>query len=111
MYGIDLSASQRMNSLLDDIEQNFRIILTTRKGDKIGDPEFGCAGWSQLDRSMPEIAGIVADVVKALNRDEPRAKVQSVTPDFSLAASGQARLSIRYRIIGTGQIVDTSIAF
>lgn len=110
MYGLGLDGTGRVQTLLEDIRQNYAIILTTRKGEKIGDPEFGCAVWDKLDRPMPQVPSMVADVVRALNRDEPRAVVQSVKPDFGNAGgdsgAGKVTLYIRYRIIATGEEQD-----
>ena len=46
MYALRINDSsseiERIDNLIEDIEQSIEVILTTPKGAKIWEPEFGC---------------------------------------------------------------------
>lgn len=64
----------------DDIAQCIAIILQTPKGTDPLRPEFGCNIIDYIDQPINEArAGIVAEVISALNTWETRIEIDSVT--------------------------------
>lgn len=64
---------------LEDIEQCFKIILTTHKGSVPHRPLFGCDAWLWLDKpSNVAIPNIVREAVESLEMWEPRAEILGV---------------------------------
>jgi len=107
MYALDLSrapaAGARLPDLLADIRQSLAVIVGTPPGAKIHDPEFGCSLWDAVDRPMGAVPAVVAAVVHAVRRDEPRVSVERVEPDFARAAEGRVDLVLHYRVLATGE--------
>ncbi len=78
---IDPSSSEirRINNLIEDIEQSIEVILTTPKGAKIWEPEFGCDLLSYIDRIAPNvIPRLIAEVWEAIERWEDRVRLLNV---------------------------------
>lgn len=108
-YALTLDRQGRAPDLAADLAQSIGVIVTTPKGTKIHDPEFGADLWGALDRPMGQVPSVVAEVVRALRRDEPRVAVESVEPDFTAAAQGHITLLIRYRIVASGDAAQTTV--
>ena len=107
MYAISLDKNDRCESLVEDIFQSIRIILLSRKGEKIHDPDFGCGAWDELDRPHTRAPYIVKEVHKALRKYEPRIKVLSVEPQMS--DIGQLEIKISFEVKDTGEIYNINI--
>jgi len=70
---------EKIESLEEDIAQSIEIILTTPKGSKIFEPEFGSELYKFIDNVSPAvIPRIIAEVWKALQRWEPRIRLINV---------------------------------
>ena len=69
-----------------EILQNVRTILATRKGSVPLDRDFGIS-WNNVDQSLPAAKMLMrSEVIDAIERYEPRAKVTSV--DFAEDVEG-----------------------
>ena len=85
-------------NLLEDINQSIEVILFTRKGEKIFEPEFGCGIWELLDREIEQIPVLIASIYDALNRWEKRIKVDKVNIKSFDPALGQVSIEIYYTV-------------
>ena len=73
------SEIERIDSLIEDIEQSIEVILTTPKGAKIWEPEFGCELMSYIDKIAPNVLPrLIADIWDAIERWEDRVKLLNV---------------------------------
>ena len=84
----------------DDISQSLRIILSTRPGERLMQPDFGCELSQFLFEEIRQgvitsITGVVSD---ALLYHEPRIKVNRIHVDDSQAAVGLLLINIDYTI-------------
>jgi phage baseplate assembly protein W len=78
----------------EDLEQAIRLILGTAPGERPMRPEFGCGVHERVFDSIdPSMLGSLAqDVRIALDRWEPRIRVQAI--DFDLDGADEGRLGI-----------------
>lgn len=80
-----ISESNMRNFKLYDIELVKRDLLNhfyTRRGERIGRPEFGCIIWDYLmDTMTPGIVGIIRDDAKRICESDPRLVLNSVSVD------------------------------
>lgn len=82
-------------SELEEIAQNVRTILTTRKGEVFLDRNFGITP-ELLDKPIPAVRAILtAKIVEAVNTFEPRARVTDV---FYGGKTADGELEITARI-------------
>ena len=66
---------------LNEILQNVRIIVTTRKGSVPLDRDFGVS-WQMVDQPTPRArAELTAEIFQAVSKYEPRARVTRVEFD------------------------------
>lgn len=87
----------------EDIEQSIRIILSTRIGERIMQPEFGCEIHKFIFASIQEdeLAEIRRCVTEALRRWEPRVINVEVTTDTSALSNGKLILNLSYVVRST----------
>lgn len=84
---------------LDDINQCIKVILATPKGSRAHEPLFGCDVWQFLDQPLTEaLPRIVNAVIEAVEEWEPRAKLVSVVPVTTEAASGKITLQLEWKL-------------
>ena len=94
------TAGVEMVSDVQDIEQSLQILLSTRPGERILQPDYGCS----LDRLMFEpmdtsLKSYVEDVVKtAILYHEPRIDPSKVTIDTSNETEGWLNVIVEYTI-------------
>jgi phage baseplate assembly protein W len=83
----------------DDIREAIRIILTTRVGERIGNPHFGSELFMFMFESInyTELKELEYEVVEALNRWEPRIRDLQVTAQSDPSNKGRVNVSIQYR--------------
>lgn len=84
----------------EDIAQAIRIILSTRPGERIMQPEFGCDLYQYVFGNIQkdEIIQIQQCVQEALRKWEPRIIETEVHVDTSRLSAGVLLLEIRYRV-------------
>ena len=109
MYALRINDSsseiERIESLIEDIEQSIEVILTTPKGAKIWEPEFGCDLINYLDKIAPNvIPRITAEVWDAIERWEDRVRLLNVDIE-SIDQGGNYRviLKLEYEIKELGK--------
>lgn len=93
------------NNQLNSILQNIKIILMTVKGSDIHRPEFGSDLYLFLDQPLTAIARgkIMAEIVEAVERWEPRVKVKNISLNKSYE---RLFVSLEIEIKDTGEIVE-----
>ncbi len=86
-----------------DIEQAIRIILGTIPGERVMRPEFGCRVHELVFAPMNSATYSLAAyyVERALDRWEPRIRVQEVSPVPDSARDGVLLLEIKYEVRDT----------
>lgn len=87
----------------EDIEQSIRIILSTRLGERVMQPEFGCEIHKFVFANImdDEIAEIRRCVIEAMRRWEPRIINVEVVPDISELSEGRLILRLHYIVRST----------
>lgn len=76
-----------------EILQNVRTIISTRKGSVPLDREFGIS-WAMVDKPLPVARSqMQAQVIEAIEKYEPRAKVQSVEFNNDVEGSAEGLLN------------------
>lgn len=89
MSGINFSP----HSVAEEVIQNVRCILATRKGSVPFDRAFGVS-WDMLDKPLPVAkAMMIAAVVEAIQEHEPRAEVRGVKFEANSEAAMEGRLN------------------
>ena len=77
-FSIPAGISFAPRTELEEILQNARTIISTRKGTVPNDREFGLS-WDVIDRPINQArAAFSAEVIRQLGRYEPRARVISI---------------------------------
>ena len=97
---IDAGGGIALVSREREIEESIRIILGTIPGERPMRPEFGCAIWERVFGSADgtTAAAIVADVRAALERWEPRIRVNDVLISIDDTDHALIYIDIRYSV-------------
>ena len=61
------------------IAENIKRILTTRPGERVGEPDFGSHVLDYLFLPQMKIKDLIAENITSINRQEPRVTVNSCT--------------------------------
>jgi len=61
------------------IAENIKRILTTRKGERVGEPDFGSNVMSYLFMPQMYCSDLIAEIISSINSQEPRVTVNSCT--------------------------------
>lgn len=86
-----------------DIEQSLRILFSTHPGERVMQPEYGCALQRYVFSAMDEhaLANIIDAISHAVLFFEPRIRLLQVTPDLQQLYDGVLLLQLSYQIRGT----------
>ncbi len=92
-----------LSSAEEDIREAIRIILSTRKGERIMRPEFGCGIQEMVFEPLNETSrGLIRyQVEEALTRWEPRIERIKVQVDFDQNEPGRVLVKIEYTVRST----------
>ena len=92
------TGSVEMVSDVDDIIQSMKIILTTRKGERITNPYFGCAMHDYLFHSIDDLTkNMIIDAIQmALIEYEPRIIIDNVDVDYSEQLEGIINIELSF---------------
>jgi len=95
---VNALGSIELVSALEDIEQSIMIILSTRVGERLMRPEFGCRAHDLIfePRDAVFIGKMREYVTEALTFWEPRIELLDVRPEFDPGADGAVYVSIDY---------------
>ena len=87
----------------DEIVAAMRMILGTAPGERVMRPEFGCAIWDLLFEPINSVTlgRMEAAVEEALNRWEPRIRVEVVRPIPDSSGSAEVKIEIQYTVRAT----------
>ena len=90
----------RMSSDEENIEDSIRIILSTRIGERVMAPEFGCRIWEHSFENIEAAAlrEMETEAEQALNRWEPRITEIKAKASGEKAQEGMLLLRITYRL-------------
>lgn len=61
------------------IGENIKRILTTRPGERVGEPDFGSHALDYIFMPQLSIDDLIAEIISSVERQEPRVKVNSCT--------------------------------
>jgi len=96
-------AEVAMVSGVDDIHESLQVILTTYSGERVMQPNFGCALdrllFEELDQSLAN--QITATITDAILYHEPRIILDRVTVDDSTGVAGLLHIRVAYTIRAT----------
>ncbi len=92
---------------LADIQQCVQVLLETRKGERVLDPEFGIDLLSYIDKPVNSVQSqLTSEIIAQIERYEPRVLIDSIKPvveDSNLiftiswtASAGQGTNIVRY---------------
>lgn len=110
MYGLHLKSWGRRNlTLKEDVEQSLGVLLRTRKGEKIWDPNYGCDLVKYLDRTNWHLQLAIVAILESVTRYETRVQLLRVNVDGTAqtveqSARGTVRLQLIYRLRSTGTL-------
>ena len=108
-----MTGKVKMSRAGDDIQESIRVILLTRKGERVMNPEFGCGihdfVFSRLETTRLNM--LEKEIQAALTRWEPRIQnlEVSVAPDSQEA--DKYMILIHYAVIATGQTFSLMYPF
>lgn len=87
----------------DDIKEAIRIILMTRKGERVRNPDFGCRihDYAFADMDYTTLNAVKREVERALVQWEPRIDEIEVVMDTSQETEGVLLIRINYRVRST----------
>ncbi len=87
-----------MVSDVKDITQSIKIILSTRKGERLTNPYFGCAMHDYLFEPINEITrNMISDAIRnALIEYEPRIIIEDIKLDFSEQLEGIVSVELHF---------------
>ena len=94
MQGVEMVSDR------EDIEQSMEILLGTRPGERVMQPDYGC----NLDRLVFEpldasLKSYMTDVIKtAILYHEPRINVDNLEIEESMPEEGQVRIHVEYTV-------------
>ncbi len=90
--------SIEMVSDVNDIVQSMKIILSTRKGERLTNPHFGCAMHDYLFEPINEVTkNMISDAIQnALIEYEPRIIVEDIKLDFAEQLEGIVNVELDY---------------
>ncbi|MDR1205887.1 MAG: GPW/gp25 family protein [Peptococcaceae bacterium] len=95
----------KMSDYDEDIQESIRIILLTRKGERVMNPEFGCGihdfAFSQMETTR--IGMLEKEIQTALTLWEPRVQDVDVAVTQDAQAADKYLIQIRYVVLATGQ--------
>ena len=88
-----------------DVKEAIRIVLETKRGERVMRPRFGCGIHDLVFEEMSStvLFAVESSVREALITYEPRIDLQEVNVDPREAASGHLLISITYRLRRTNQ--------
>lgn len=102
--GVDkVTGRMKTSSLEEDIKEAIRIILFTRKGERVMQPEFGCGiqNYAFSDMSMMDLRSMEQDILEAIIRWEPRVIKTEVEIGKEHIEKGFLEISVTYTVRST----------
>jgi len=95
--GVALSVAEQ------DIEESLRILLSTRPGERVMDPHYGCdlRAFSFRVLDVTTITQIKDCITRAILFFEPRVRVEGIDVIYSEESSGLVRIDVGYVVNST----------
>lgn len=103
----------RMSSNEENIEDSVRIIIGTRRGERMMEPEFGCRIWEYSFETVnyTTLYAMKNEVENALIRWEPRiTEIEAEVRDERIQ-EGLLLIQVRYRIRSTNNLYNMVYPF
>nr|WP_236886967.1 GPW/gp25 family protein [Dickeya chrysanthemi] len=87
----------------DDIRQSLALLLSTRPGERIMAPEYGCdiQGMVFEDLTLSTLTDIKSRIEQAILFFEPRIRLQAIAIDNPPAPDGTVLIRLDYTLIAT----------
>lgn len=96
----DENGGARLNGLDEDIRQSLVLLLSTRRGERLLRPEYGCDltqfAFESVNYSL--ISRIRSEITQSIAQFEPRVDNVSVTVDGNGGDAGALVILIEYRV-------------
>lgn len=88
-----------------DIEQSLTILLSTRPGERVMQPDYGCGIQSMVfaELNLATITEIRALIEQAILYFEPRIELEKVSVDSTDTLNGRLLIQLEYTIITTNR--------
>lgn len=88
-----------------DIEQSLTILLSTRPGERVMQPDYGCGIQSMVfaELNLATITEIRALIEQAILYFEPRIELEKVSVDSTDTLNGRLLILLEYTIITTNR--------
>jgi phage baseplate assembly protein W len=98
--GMNSRGEIERSSGVEDIEESIRLILGTRKGERVMRPEFGCGIHNYVFAAVgsTQVNLMVTSIREALGRWEPRIEVADVSASMRELDEGRILFTIDYRV-------------
>lgn len=94
---------------VDDLQMCVHNILFTRKGEMPLDMQAGSNLYMLVDKPLNIIIpGVTAEVIDAINNQEPRLQVQSVVPTFA-PVDGSVAFTINMKVVTTSEFIGYTL--
>lgn len=94
---------------VDYINQSIEIVLTTRKGEDLLRPDFGCSIFDLLDKPINMVrASMLNEVTKAIKQYITEIKVTSVTTQID---GGHLTVNVQWVFINTTETNQTNVNY
>lgn len=103
----------KMVSYEDDVAEAIRIILTTRKGERVMRPTFGCDIFSFMfgSNDYSQLKLIEREIRKSLREWEHRIEKVEVNAVADAADGGRVNIEITYNIVGNNNTFNLVYPF
>lgn len=103
----------RMSSNEENIEDSVRLIIGTRKGERVMEPEFGCRIWEYSFETLnyTTLHAMKNEVESALIRWEPRITDIQVDIDDEKAGEGLLLIHVSYMVRSTNNLYNMVYPF
>jgi len=72
LFGIEFS------EVIEDTNQQIEMVLLTRKGEKVLDPQYGCGIWDYLDKGLTIAPLLIGTIHKDVSINVPSIRVTDV---------------------------------
>ena len=98
-----------MPTLEEDIRESICIILSTAKGERVTQPDFGCELHNLVFQTIDTatLDRVERIVREALTSHEPRIEVVNVNAAVDEGIEGRLLINIMYRILSTNYLYET----
>lgn len=103
MYAIKLNGDGRCKTLIEDIQQSLKILISTPKGTRIFDANYGCDAMAYVDRPQWSMQMLMVDITKQVKRYEPRIELHQIYIVNADTENGAFAIKATFTVIQTNE--------